>query len=423
MSELVNTFGGANGYGTSVLPRNDDGSTGSINLSQVFETGLNYFGTTYSSLFVNNNGNVTFGSSTGQFTPTGLGADYEGLPIIAPFFADVDTRGLLSGVTTYGTGTYNGHDAFVVTWPGVGYYSTQTNKLNSFQLILTDRSDIGSGNFDITFNYSQIQWESGSASGGVNGLGGVSAAAGYSNGTGAAGTYYQLPGSLQNGQLLDNGANSLTHHSNVDVAGQYVFAVRNGTVIVVDPGAPEQPETPVVIAPTAGVSFGLNGMPPGREGDVGVTPYTFVITRAGDLRDGSSVNWAVSIDDADDLAPGQALLGSVGFSPGQTQASVTILVQGDKTFESDDMFEFRLTSATHGGMTFDPGIAGTAIILNDDLPNTFKFDHPLMIREGIFDTTAFDFDLVRAGDLTKATTVTWKIDPRQTDTEDLAPGQ
>src|SRR5215218_4240597 len=107
MSELVNTFGGQQGYGTGTLPTetpfnhgNDDLSTGAVNLTPVFETGLNFFGQTYNSVYVNNNGNITFGSSSGDFTPTGLGEGYEGLPIIAPFFADVDTRSPASGVTT-----------------------------------------------------------------------------------------------------------------------------------------------------------------------------------------------------------------------------------------------------------------------------------------------------------------------------------
>ncbi|MCK7490428.1 MAG: hypothetical protein MZW92_00410 [Comamonadaceae bacterium] len=68
------------------------------------------------------------------------------------------------------------------TWIDVGYFSTAADKLNSFQLILTDRSDTGAGNFDIEFNYDRILWETGGAGGGVNGFGGTSAAAGYTDG-------------------------------------------------------------------------------------------------------------------------------------------------------------------------------------------------------------------------------------------------
>jgi hypothetical protein len=50
-----------------------------------------------------------------------------------------------------------------------------------FQLVLIERSDTGAGNFDFEFNYDQIQWEARNASGGVNGLGGSSARAGFSS--------------------------------------------------------------------------------------------------------------------------------------------------------------------------------------------------------------------------------------------------
>ncbi len=54
---------------------------------------------------------------------------------------------------------FQGRDAFGVTWGGVGYHSYYTDKLNAFQLLLVDRPDTGTGNFDIHFNYDQIQWE------------------------------------------------------------------------------------------------------------------------------------------------------------------------------------------------------------------------------------------------------------------------
>jgi len=226
------------GFRSSTFPANDDGATGAINLG----FSANFFGTTYTQTYVSNNGYVTFNTGQGTFTPSGLGSGYGGQPIIAAFFADVDTRGEGSGLTSYGTGTYAGHNAFGATWPAVGYYPAAADKLNTFQLILTDRSDTGADNFDIYLNYNQIQWETGGASGGTNGLGGVSAAAGFNAGLSGnpSGTYYQLPGSLVNGALLDGGPDSLVAGTNDGVAGQYLFAVRNGTIIIPTvPGVPE----------------------------------------------------------------------------------------------------------------------------------------------------------------------------------------
>lgn len=225
------------GFDSNTFPANDDGATGATPLGFT----VDFFGVLRTTTFVSNNGYVTFDSGQGTFTPSGLGAGYSGQPIIAPFFADVDTRGAGSGLTTYGTGMFDGRNAFGANWIDVGYYSGRTDKLNSFQTLLVDRGDVGLGDFDIYFNYDQIQWETGGASGGTNGLGGTSAAAGYNAGTGAPGTYYQLPGSLVNGAFLDGGPNSLVANSNIGVAGRYLFQVRNGQVIV--PGAVPEPTT------------------------------------------------------------------------------------------------------------------------------------------------------------------------------------
>ncbi len=224
-------------FTANTLAGNDDNSTGLVNIG--FDA--NFFGTTYNQLHVNNNGNVTFNSALSTFTPFGILSATT--PILAPFFADVDTRGT-SGKVTYGTGTIGGRNAFGVNWPGVGYFNSNVDKLNTFQLVLVDRSDIAAGNFDIEFNYDQIQWETGSASssGGSGGLGGNSARAGYSNGAGAS---FEFVGSGVNGAFLDGGANSLVaNRLNSDIDGRYLFTVRGGDVI--QPGGDAIP-TPALL--------------------------------------------------------------------------------------------------------------------------------------------------------------------------------
>jgi hypothetical protein len=220
------------GFEDTTLAPNDDGSTSQIDIGFT----IDLFGTDYSKLWVNNNGNLTFDSALSTFTPFNLYT--AGRVIIAPFFADVDTR-YAGNPTQYqiwaaGRDEVDGHPAFGATWRDVDYFSsspTHTNR-NHFQVILIDRSDIAPGDFDIEFNYDQIQWEAGTASGSdVNGLGGFSARAGYSDGTSA--NSYELPGSAVNGAFLDsNPTTGLIHNSmNSSKLGRYVFWVRGGEVV------------------------------------------------------------------------------------------------------------------------------------------------------------------------------------------------
>jgi RHS repeat-associated protein len=209
------------GFTADSLAANDDGSTGQVDIG--FDA--NFFGTTYSQLFVNNNGNVTFDSALSTFTPFDLLQTDRA--IIAPFFADVDTRG--AGTVTFGQDVIQGHDAFAVNWSDVGYFSSNTDKTNTFQLVLIDRSDVAPGDFDFEFNYTTVEWETGDASGGNQGLGGTSARAGYSNGID---TSFEISGSSVNGAFLENNsATALAANSLGSVApGRYRFRVRSGEV-------------------------------------------------------------------------------------------------------------------------------------------------------------------------------------------------
>jgi hypothetical protein len=220
------------GFNSHVLGANDDGSTGSVSIGFM----INLFGNNYNNLYVNNNGNVTFDFAMSTFTPFPLLSTSTRL--LAPFFGDVDTRPGGSANVMYGTSTVDGHAAFGVNWDGVGYYYYGDDKLNRFQLVMIDRSDIAPGDFDFEFNYNQIQWETGDASGGNAGLGGASARAGWSDG---ATNSYEIAGAAINGAYLDsNGAMGLIHnHLNSSVDGRYLFSVRNGSVAPPTSDVPE----------------------------------------------------------------------------------------------------------------------------------------------------------------------------------------
>lgn len=148
---------------TVAMAPNDDGSTGLINLPFTFCL----YGDNYTSLYINNNGNVSFGAPYGTFSsnpfpdPTYV--------MVAPFWGDVDTRG------GFGQVVYRIYpNAIYVNWEEVGYYSIHGDLLNTFQLILSDGTDplVGLGN-NVAFCYQDMQWTTGDASQGVGGFGGI----------------------------------------------------------------------------------------------------------------------------------------------------------------------------------------------------------------------------------------------------------
>jgi len=157
---LVMTGGGnASNEGQS---RNDDGFSGPIGLG----FNLFFFGATHTSFFANNNGNISFTEGIAEFTPEGPQGAL--VPIISPFFADVDTRNLASGLMHLRNDIPN---QIIVTWDAVGYFGENADKLNSFQLVLRGPGfTIPAGEGAIGFFYKGMQWEVGDASGGTGGF-------------------------------------------------------------------------------------------------------------------------------------------------------------------------------------------------------------------------------------------------------------
>ena len=159
---------------------NDDGSTGLIQLPFTFSL----YGDEYTSCYINNNGNISF--VTPYYTYTAYGFPSADFQMVAPFWADVDTRAD-SGTVMYRLTPH----ALYVNWSAVGYYSMQTDKLNTFQLIVTDGTDpVISGGNNVSFCYGAMEWTTGSASQGVGGFGGIPATVGANRGDGT--DYLQL---------------------------------------------------------------------------------------------------------------------------------------------------------------------------------------------------------------------------------------
>lgn len=240
------------GFTSKALIPNDDGYSG----LEPIGFPINVFPTTgnpgpWTGCYINNNGNITIGTELRTYTPLPLqttASDYPSvIALIAPFWADVDTRPAYDPATangckevTYGQGFVDGQKAFGVNWRNVGYYNSQTDKLNSFQLVLIDRSAIGStGDFDAEFNYNQVLWETGSyyTSGGSNGYGGSPARVGITNGINrtieaqySGETLKQLDFTPATG-VANTTTGLIYRKRNSTVPGRQVFQFRNGSLL------------------------------------------------------------------------------------------------------------------------------------------------------------------------------------------------
>ncbi|XP_077312589.1 uncharacterized protein LOC143933542 isoform X4 [Lithobates pipiens] len=214
-------------YGSAIditSPKIDDGGSPIIFASR----DIPVFGRTYPYLYVNNNGLLSFASPISQFTPQALPVRY-GNPFLAIFWADVDNRlagdiyyrestdpSLLSRATSdirsyFHAVNFTAQWVFVATWHRVAYFGSLTNKVNTFQAVL---STDGNQTF-LLYNYEDIQWPSMSANGSA--WGGPLALAGLNSGYATG--YYTLPGSL-----TPSVAN-LSSTSNVNITGRWAFKV------------------------------------------------------------------------------------------------------------------------------------------------------------------------------------------------------
>ncbi len=123
--------------------------------------------------------------------------------MLAPFWGDVDTRSGF-GICYYEVLS----NAMIFHWKDVGYYSQHGDKLNTFELIITDfTSPLLQPGTNVGFFYANMDWTTGDASSGTNGYGGTPATVGANKGDGIS--YIQIglfdaPGNFYDGPLGNN---------------------------------------------------------------------------------------------------------------------------------------------------------------------------------------------------------------------------
>jgi hypothetical protein len=355
MAGLVNNLGGTAGFGENTLGRDDDGSSGFIDLTGIFGVeGLNFYGTNYTGLFVNNNGSVTFGSASGA-AQSGAFSRIASPPRIAAFWADVDTRS--GAVTPTPTGTSTGSNlvywdidvtngTFTAIWDDVGYYNQQTDKLNAFQLSLTRVGP--AGDFDITFNYEAINWTSGSLTTSTP------ARVGFTSGNTV--NFVELPQSGNPAALLD-----IESGTNGNSPGVYTFNVRGGAV------------EPVLSFENSVINI--------VEGNSGSRFVTIPVTLSAPSATPVTVTYTTVSSSALAGEDFTAQTGTLTFAPGVTRQSISIEILGDTAVEdaaidSDEVFKVELSNAS-GAQA--PGGALIVNIVNDD---GFKVSADVEVTEG-----------------------------------------
>lgn len=208
--------------GDETNPKLDDGTSEAIALSVPFT----FYGKTYKTVFVNNNGVISFNEPVREYTPNPFPLA-DGSPFVAPYWADVDNvlggdifyrqtsdPALLKSISQdisqyFPKSPFTASWALVVTWDHVAYYGSTSEKGNTFQAVLTTDSKM----FYIILNYWDIQWTTGTA--------------GFNSGDDT--NFYNIPGSQTDAII------NITTTSNVKVPGRWVFRVDNFQVTGVDP--------------------------------------------------------------------------------------------------------------------------------------------------------------------------------------------
>jgi hypothetical protein len=132
-----------------------------------------------------------------------------------------------------------------------------------------------------------------------------------------------------------------------------------------------------------------------NEGDSGTTSYDFTVTLSHATDATVTVDYATANDSA--VAPGDFTAiptTQLVFNPGETTKTITVSVNGDATYESDEQFFVNLSNAVNATITDGQGVGA---IVNDDALPSFSIDsvtHPEGNPPG---TTPYVFTVTKNG--------------------------
>lgn len=218
--------------GDTAMGKNDDGSSPEIPISTLFP----FFNHQHSKLIVNTNGVISFLKPVSTYTPNPFPIPNDAR-MIALFWADINT---INGGTVWyrettdddllGRATdevrayfpkffkFMASWVFIATWDKVAFFGCSGEgclKTNTFQAVLVTN---GQHSFTI-YNFEDVQWTTGSSSGGdsTTGLGGTPAQVGFNAGDG-------IVSFTVNASRSPDIVN-VDEDSNVEIPGKFAFRI------------------------------------------------------------------------------------------------------------------------------------------------------------------------------------------------------
>ena len=151
-----------------------------------------------------------------------------------------------------------------------------------------------------------------------------------------------------------------------------------------------------------------------NEGNSGTTSFTFTVSRTGNTAGSTSVNYAVTGSgsnpaSANDFSGSVLPSGNVSFAAGETSKTITVLVAGDTSVESDEGFTVTLSNA--GVNTVINTATAAGLIVNDDVaPDYLSLSASSASKnEGNSGTTSFTFTVTRTGNTAGSTSVNYAV--------------
>ncbi|CAH2030771.1 Calx-beta domain-containing protein [Trichlorobacter ammonificans] len=248
----------------------------------------------------------------------------------------------------------------------------------------------------------------------------------------------QLPGGAGSAAANDfiGGQDALGSNDGLP-SGTVTFAAGESTaqiiVLVATDNQVEQDESFTILLQGAGDNTELTGSSAGAvitnddtgfsitalsadhaEGQGGTVTYTFRVTRAGDISDAATVDWAVGGSGASpaDAADFGGLLpsGTLSFAANEASKEISFTVSGDTVVEQNEEFTVTISNArlTDNTPQLIQDANATGIIRNDDQSFSVSAANAT-VAEGSAGTTQIAYTVTRSGDLSGSATINYAV--------------